>query len=464
MSDARPGTSLRTRISLAFGLGALLLTALFAVVTLALTRQLLVDARENGARQIAINNAIRVKARLGPDVDLTAILANLSTTEGSRPLVRLGDVTEGSNVQEFGPDDIPTDVSSQVSDGAAATMKVRLDGVPTLVIGVPIPGFDADYYEAVSLSETESTLRTLSFILVGGTLGITALGAVLGQWASRRTLIPLYSVSNAAEAIAGGRLDTRLEPPADAELASFASSFNDMAGALEERIQRDARFASEVSHELRSPLMTLAASVEVLENHRSTMPERASTALDLLSDDVQRFQQLVEDLLEISKFDVGTASLELDAVQAVEFVRQATQVMSRDPVPVVYDRQVEEAIIMADKRRLAQVMQNLIDNARKYADGATRIEVTGSETSIQIAVEDGGPGVPVAERDVIFDRFSRGGAGGRRGSDTGVGLGLSLVAEHVRLHDGRVWVEDRLDGAPGARFVVELPRDLQVAQ
>ena len=113
--------------------------------------------------------------------------------------------------------------------------------------------------------------------------------------------------------------------------------------------------------------------------------------------------------------------------------------------------------IRIDKRRLARVVQNLIDNAAKYGDGATRVEVADRGTSMQIAVEDSGTGVPLDERIVIFDRFSRGGAGGRRGSDTGVGLGLALVNEHIRLHGGRVWVEDRPDGEMGARFVVELP-------
>ena len=103
------------------------------------------------------------------------------------------------------------------------------------------------------------------------------------------------------------------------------------------------------------------------------------------------------------------------------------------------------------------MIANLIDNAAKYAGGATRVSMQKVDEGIRIAVEDGGPGVPPEERDVVFDRFSRGsGTRGRSGSE-GVGLGLSLVAEHVALHSGRVWVEDRPDGEPGARFVVELP-------
>ena len=128
-----------------------------------------------------------------------------------------------------------------------------------------------------------------------------------------------------------------------------------------------------------------------------------------------------------------------------------------EDVPIEVHPNAEEAVILAEKRRLARVVANLIDNARKYGGGATRVEVYATLHSVQMAVEDGGPGVPLDERFVIFDRFSRGGAGGRRGYDTGVGLGLSLVAEHVNLHNGRVWVEDRPDGETGARFVVDLP-------
>jgi signal transduction histidine kinase len=230
-----------------------------------------------------------------------------------------------------------------------------------------------------------------------------------------------------------------------------------MAQSLEDRIERDARFASEVSHELRSPLMTLSASIEVLNNSRDVLPERSQQALGLLNDDVSRFTQLVEDLLEISRFDVGTASLQNQPLLVVEFIRQAISHSSRPDTTVVATPDVEDLIISADKRRLAQVLANLIENADKYGAGLVEIQISRWEDVLIFAVEDEGPGVPEAERTVIFDRFSRGSAGGRRGYNTGSGLGLSLVAEHVYLHGGSVWAEDRLDGTDGARFVVALP-------
>jgi signal transduction histidine kinase len=204
--------------------------------------------------------------------------------------------------------------------------------------------------------------------------------------------------------------------------------------------------------------MTLSAAVDVLESRRDELSERTQSALDLLTLEVGRFQQLVEDLLEISRYDAGAVRLELDEIRLAEFVMQAVAASSRDvTVPVELDSELAGVIVQADKRRLVRVIANLLDNARKYGDGATAVSLRRVEDGVQLAVEDEGPGVPDEERGLIFDRFARGGGAGRRGSGEGVGLGLALVAEHVRLHGGRVWVEGRHDGKSGARFVVELP-------
>ena len=244
-----------------------------------------------------------------------------------------------------------------------------------------------------------------------------------------------------------------------------------MVSALQERIDRDARFASDVSHELRSPLTTLNASIEVLLNGRDELSERSGRALDLLNLDMRRFTQLVEDLLEISRFDAGAVRLELDTVALVPTVEAAVRIVSDGDVPVESDPELADVVISCDKRRLMRILANFLDNASKYADGATAVFVERSDghhdsrpddplsqgPMIEIAVEDSGSGVPEAERTRIFDRFNRGDQGGARGTDLGVGLGLALAAEHARLQGGRVWVEDRHDGGQGSRFVLELP-------
>ena len=448
---------LRVRVTLAFALGAFMLSALLAGTTWAVTRRNLLDNRENAALRQVYLNAKNVRDKLPVDPEqVLGVLSSLQTPTGSRPLLRFGG-NWFALTAEFGEDSLPAALRRRVDDGVPVRMRYELRGRPELAVGIPLPASNAAYFEIVDLSELEDTLSSLGFSLLGAAAVTTFAGAALGWWASRRALRPLADVSMAAEAIAGGRLDTRLEAVDDRDLAVLARSFNDMAQALQDRIERDARFASDVSHELRSPLMTLSAAVEVLETRRDELTERAQAALDLLSAEIGRFQQLVEDLLEISRFDAGAARLELDEVRIAELVMQAVHASGHPDVPVELDAELAGTVVEADKRRLVRVIANLLDNAHKYGEGPTSVSLRRVDDGVQIAVEDAGPGVPTDERSLIFDRFARGAGAGRRGSGEGTGLGLALVAEHVRLHGGRVWVEDRLDGGEGARFVVELP-------
>ncbi|MEM9201170.1 MAG: HAMP domain-containing sensor histidine kinase [Actinomycetota bacterium] len=449
---------LRARITGLYAAGGLLLSLAIALSTLTLARQNLVEDREERSFEVMRRNARLVQERLGPDSTIEGvgvIFESLTITDRSAPLLRIGNGWEGDKPLVFNEALVPPSLLQQVEAGDPARMRVSLDGEPTIVYGIPLPNLDADYYEAVASDDVEATLRALGIIVMGVAAAATLLSAALGSWAARRALTPLGEVRAAAESLAAGELDTRLDPPADADLASLTASFNGMARSLEDRIERDARFASEVSHELRSPLMTLNASIEVLNNSRRDMPERSQTALDLLTDDVARFTVLVEDLLEISRYDVGTARLHAEAIDLVEFVRQTVR---HSPYTVeLRSPKLDHLVVAGDKRRLAQVVSNLIDNAAKYGAGRIEVVVDRVGQAARIAVEDEGAGVPEAERSIIFDRFSRGSAGGRRGQGTGSGLGLALIAEHVGLHGGTIWVEDRPDGRSGARFVAQIP-------
>ena len=454
------GFGLRTRITVAFAVGGLLISSTLAVTTLTLTRQNLLDQRDESAFAIITTNGVRVQAALTPDLDdevLRQIVEGLGQRGGTVPLLRFGTDWASADSLVFNAESVPDALLGLVDAGRPGRIRTSIPGGPALVTGIPIPGRDAAYYEAAMLDDVEDTLDALAFILFGVAAATTLLAAAIGWWAAGRTLTPLAQVRVAAEALAAGELDTRLDPPADADLASLSNSFNEMARALEVRIERDARFASEVSHELRSPLMTLAASLEVLNTNSADLSDRGRTALGLLTTEVSRFNQLVEDLLEISRYDVGTAALQPDPLDVVEFVRQAVAYSADDQVEVIPGHSAEGTIINADKRRLGQVIANLIDNAESYGKPPVTITIERYARHVLILVEDHGPGVGPKERTVVFDRFSRGSAGGRRTSDTGSGLGLSLVAEHVGLHGGRVWVEDRRDGERGACFVVELP-------
>jgi len=451
---------LRTRLTVTFALGAALLSAVLSVITFGLTRENLISQRERSAVDRAAADASRLPPQLPDDptsLEIEQFLNELPLTDGSAAAVSYAGEWHTTSDEDFDSSAVPESVQASVADGAAIKIRANVGGTTSLILGVPVPSLPAEYYEVIPLADLQRTLDRLGLTLLIASLLTTVGGGLVGYWASRRVFAPLLDVGTAAEAIAGGRLDTRLPVGGDSDLDLIANPFNEMAQALEDRIDRDARFASEVSHELRSPLMTIAATVEVLENTRDELPERARTALELLAADVDRLQQLVEDLLEISRFDVGAIKLHLEDVRAAEMIIQAVRVLGGGGVPVRFEPEIGEVIVRVDKRRFGRVIANLLDNADRYAGGATAITIERVDDRIHISVEDRGNGVPVEERDIIFDRFSRGAEGGNRSNDSGVGLGLALVDEHVRLHGGRVWVDNRFDGEIGARFVVELP-------
>jgi len=465
-SRSRGGWGLRRRILLIFTLGSLLLSVLLAFITYGFARSSVVQQHDDASRESARGHAIEVLQALRPGpASAQPALEALENRGVERPLIWYNDDWRQGR-QFYDETVVPESMQERVNDDrVAAEMIVDVGSEPNLLVGFPLDE-SASYYEFFSLQDVNDTLGRVRLSLVLGSIITTALGIALGSFAARRAVRPVGVAAQAAKAIAGGRLDTRLEPTEDPDLSVLANSFNDMANSLQTRIERDARFASDVSHELRSPLMTLSASVEVMDARRDEMPERAQAALDLLKSDVARFQGLVEDLLEISRFDAGAVRLHTEELLVAEFVRQAVAVSSLPETPVTVTEPAEMLLIEGDRRRLARAIANLIDNARLHGGGEP--EITISEVapeddeaiaSVRIAVEDHGAGVPESERELVFERFARGGGAGRRASSDGAGLGLALVDEHVRMHGGRVWVTDRLDGEPGARFVIELPAE-----
>ncbi len=448
---------LRNRVITGFVIGALFLSILLAGVAFTLTRSNLLNVRESTGIGLAGRNAVLVGQQLNvEEANAEEILLDLSTPIGSIALLKVNGEWLLADAPSFADTDIDSKLLAALDQGTPNQMRYKVGAIPYLVVGFPLPDAEAVYVEAVPLDDIEETLNSLGIALAGGAAITVLAAAALGVWAARRVLSPLDEIGMAAAAIADGDLNTRLIDEGDQDLRRLTTSFNFMATSLQERIERDARFASEVSHELRSPLMTLSASVEVLGNQRENMPERAQTALELLETDLDRFEQLVEDLLEISRFDVGIVALQPSRFEVVEFVRQAIRLTGTE-TPITYDDDVGGTIIEADKRRLARVIANLVDNAAKYAGGATVLHIAVHDDEIEFAIIDDGPGVPESERLAIFDRFSRGLEGGRRGAGTGVGLGLALVAEHMNLHQGSVYVTDRVDGQSGSRFVVTIP-------
>ncbi|HET9441696.1 MAG TPA: HAMP domain-containing sensor histidine kinase [Acidimicrobiales bacterium] len=449
---------LRARVTVAFALGALALSAALSGIAFGLVRSSLIEQREESAMARTFVNARVVRDGLrAPAADLGRVVSSIEST-GTAGAVLHVDNRWFANSLVIGRDALPPELRRSVAAGRPGRQRFVTAGQLWVAVGVPIPRVEAEFFEAFPLGDVDRTLDALGLSLAGAALVTTMAGAAVGRWAAARLLRPLTEVSDAAAAIAGGSLHIRLQAPADRDLAPLADSFNSMVDALSERISRDARFASDVSHELRSPLTTLSTSLEVLVARRQELSPRAQAALDLLDADVRRFQRMVEDLLEISRVDAGVTELALDELDVRDLVRHSLE-RAGGSVPLDLPEGDAGWTVMGDKRRLERVLANLLENAAAYGGGATRVAVERGAGGVRLVVEDEGPGVPVEERSHIFERFFRGSASGRRGTGGGTGLGLALVSEHVRHHGGRVWVEAGPHGR-GARFVVELPRAL----
>jgi two-component system sensor histidine kinase MtrB len=461
------------RITAIFGLGALLLSFSMGGLSYFTTRHFLLAERESAAQTQTFANAValldKIQSGETSPSGYSALLATLDAGSDSNSILIHRGVPYASSISTS-KSSIPARLRAEVVGGTVATQTyvTGSHGQPQIAVGVPIPSIHAAYFEVFSLSDLGHTLGVLEGTLVVAGVVTTVLGAALGRFASRRLLRPLTAVSRAAVAIAGGQLDTRLpSETTDPDLAGLTTSFNAMVDQIQTRIEREARFNSDVSHELRSPLTTLAASLEVLERDLAELPPRAQRALQLLGDDLRRFQRMVGDLLEMSRADAGSMDVFLDEVNVGELVRRAVEAGVRTlgdgaTAPQVHiTAEAEVAHVGVDKRRFERVMANLLENAENYGGGAVAIWVDAGENgmpgqrSVQITVEDAGPGIDPSERTKVFERFYRGSASGRRGTGTGTGLGLALVAEHMRLMHGAAWAESSPTG--GARFVIALP-------
>jgi two-component system sensor histidine kinase MtrB len=450
-----------------FALGAIVLSASMGALSYFTTRHFLVSDREHTAVHEAFLNATYVSQHVAAGTTIPQILATV--TPHSPSLLEERGTAWYSASHAVSQDAIPTSLRSMViGQRTAASQTYFLDGKTQIAVGWPIKSIHGAYFEIFNIEDLSHILGVLALALFGAGVVTTVLGAALGRWASGRSLRPLTGVSRAAVAIAGGQLGTRLAATAgDPDLAALTSSFNRMVDQLQERIEREARFTSDVSHELRSPLTTLAASLEVLETQAHSLTAPGRRALELLSADVRRFQRMVGDLLEISRSDSGSAEVSLEEVEPGELVRRAVAAAHRalpieTPVPPVeVDPQVIGTHLWVDKRRFERVISNLLENASLYGGGATVVRVVpgdgkdGRPHSVRVSVEDAGPGLPPSERTRVFERFYRGHAAFQRGAGTGTGLGLALVAEHVRLQGGKVWADEREGG--GAKFTIELP-------
>ncbi len=435
---------------LGFGLLGLGLSTVLALgVWIEVTNYLLAERQETAVHEVSVDSAALV-ANLGADgTSVPDLLDRLPAGDHAASLLAYQGRWYATSLSG-GADSLPPQLREMVEGGTPAEQRMMMDGEPYLTVGLPLPHGQGSYFELFPLDDLDRTFSVLSIGLVTAAVVTSLLGLAVGRFAGRRVLRPLAEVGAAADEIAHGNLSARVHAEHDPDLGTLARSFNETVDALQQRVLADVRFAGDVSHELRTPLTSMLNAVQLLQNRRAELPEGAREPLDMLTVDVERFRRLVLDLLEISRAEEPPRRPPGEPVRLTELVRQAADTAAGRSVTGCAAG-ADELVLSADKRRLQQVVTNLVHNAEGHGGGCTRVWVEPVTGGARILVDDQGPGVPGPMRGRIFERFARDGDG------SGVGLGLAIVDRHVRWHGGTVSVEERPGG--GARFVVQLPTE-----
>lgn len=321
-------------------------------------------------------------------------------------------------------------------------------------------------YAVMSLKGERADISALITAAWAGALPALAFAVVPALFAARRVLRPVRQLRTAAEKITSGALGTRLDVVGKDELASLTGTFNTMAATLERddaelrRMEANARrFAADVSHELRTPLAAMAAVTDALdEDARSAaLPPDTADAVLLISDETRKLTAMVEDLMEISRFDAGAAVLRLDDVSLATVVHKTLHLRGwREPDEVITELPREDPRIRVDARRIDVVLANLIGNALRHGAAPVTVRATATRESLVIDVADSGPGIPDEVLPHVFDRFYK--ADAARARSAGSGLGLAIARENARLHHGTLVAANLPDG--GAVFTLTIPRML----
>jgi two-component system, OmpR family, sensor histidine kinase MtrB len=444
----RPG--LRARTAVALALGGLAVSVTLGFLAYELARGYLIDKRLDLVRREAVLNARFADGALAEDPEAVSSFLPQLSDQRSPVLVQRDGQWYGA-VVGVGESAIPADLRAEIDDGTAAVEFTTLDGDPAAVVGVPLPRSDSSFFQVFSLVELEATLTAIRNSLAIGAFVTTAGSAVLGLLVSRRVLRPLTETARTAERITAGDMSARLEVGDDPDLVPLAHSFNEMADALDQRIEREKRFAADVSHELRTPLTALNSAVHLIERRSVELSDGGHEAVEVLRGQIDKFTRLVLEILDLSRLEADLADVVVDSVELRAALGSIVSECGVDPVVLDVHDDVPPRI-RTDPRRLRVILRNLVENAQRYGDGCTSIEVWRDDDGITIQVDDHGPGLETGEHSVLFERFRRGSAGVARGS--GTGLGLALVAENARALGGEVEALDAPGG--GARFRVTI--------
>jgi two-component system, OmpR family, sensor histidine kinase MtrB len=346
----------------------------------------------------------------------------------------------------------------------------RDTGAVTLVaVGLPVstPSRTLQLYLLFPLTGEQQTLHLVqNTLLLGGVL-LTLLLAGIAFLVTRQVVSPVRQAAEVAERFAGGHLDERMPVASQDEVGRLAMSFNEMASSIQTQIRKleefgtlQRRFTSDVSHELRTPLTTVRMAADTLHDARDDLPAVLRRSTELLVDELDRFESLLADLLEISRLDAGVADLSLETLDVRAIVRSAIDAVR--PLAASSGTVIEltmpdiEVTADLDQRRVARIMRNLLGNALDHGEGRpVRVRLGADEHAIAVLVRDYGVGLRDGEEDLVFNRFWRADPSRNRRTG-GTGLGLSISLEDARLHGG--WLEAWGEHDAGAAFRLTLPR------
>ncbi len=342
---------------------------------------------------------------------------------------------------------------------------------PGVVVGsrlvLPADGGTYALYNLFPMSAEQQTVDLVRRALLTSGVLLLVLVAGLTWLVTRQVVTPVRLARRVAERLASGRLEERMQVRGDDDIARLATSFNQMATSLQKQIRKledmsaaQRRFVSDVSHELRTPLTTVRMAGDVLHDARGDFDPVTARAAELLQNELDRFELLLTDLLEISRFDAGAAALHLEDVNLVDLahrvVRSVEPLAARRRTQVVVRVLHGPCIVEADARRVERVVRNLVTNAIDYADSSDVVVlVSSNEEGSALAVRDYGVGLRPGDEVRVFNRFWRADPARARTSG-GTGLGLSISLEDARLHGG--WLQAWGTPGGGAQFRMTLPR------
>jgi signal transduction histidine kinase len=460
---------IRTRLAVAF----VALVAVTAVV-LGVGASVVADVRlhaqalEDAAAEARFDLSVTIPARQLPaqptadDIDRSG-LAETFRIRDIESIVALPDSPPFLSIDAMAGllDRVPADVRQRVAAGEVAYTWAETDGgEPVLVIGGRPSGSASggpEFYFVHDVSGLQAAVDQLRLALAVGALVLILIALAASRAVARSVLAPVEEAAIAAERIRTGDLSARVAVTSDDEFGTWAEAFNRMAATLQATIarleaaeDRNRRFVADVAHELRTPLTALVAEASIVGAHLDDLPPESRRAAELLVADVRRLRTLVEELMELSRFDAGAEQVEVVPVELRRLV--GAVVTARLPSARILPG--DEVAIESDPRRLERILGNLLDNAREHGGAAdVRVTIVPAGEQVVVTVADRGPGVPPDRLDRIFERFSKLEASRSAGSS---GLGLAIAAEHAALLGGYLQADAPPDGGLAMSLVLPL--------